>query len=134
MSAIAKTARKSQQRGFSIMEVVVSSVILTAGAMTALGITNMMISTNAESRDVGRGATIARQEIERQRALTEPEDRNETVDGYRILTTSTGCAWGGSTLVCDDSGEAAWEITVQVTGGIQEDTVILRTVRYNGRA
>ena len=105
-------------RGFSLTEVVVSTVIFSLGLSASLTVLANAISTTRGSIEMEKSVSLAIEGIEQQRARFLPESANTTIDSYTRTTTVTGCSFIGTTLSCVgacDRGDDVCQVVVTVT-------------------
>lgn len=101
--------KRVSQRGFSILEVIASMVILTFGILAAVRMQSTAISSSRAPVASQEMAAVAR------RALEEANGAGtETIGDYRVVVTTDGCAFTGTDLNCG-GGAHATRITVTVT-------------------
>ncbi|WP_017326411.1 prepilin-type N-terminal cleavage/methylation domain-containing protein [Synechococcus sp. PCC 7336] len=128
-----------RQYGFSLIEVMVSLVILTVGILAAVRLQAASLNITQDSRDLERAITIAEAEIEHQRSISVPVAVSATVDGYTRTTVVLGCLLNtaGSTLTCNAAtpcvaDSPACQIDVTVDGGIIDSPVQISTIKAVG--
>lgn len=113
-------------RGFSILEVIASVVVLSVGVLAAV---RMQISAISTSR-----RPVANQEIAviARRALEEGIDDCRQIDGYQTCVVIEPCRFTGTNLTCGGAGDVHVErITATITSPIDGSQLVTTTFRTN---
>ena len=119
-------------RGFSLVEVLVSTVIFALGASASLTVLFNSINATSDSIEVEETVALGIEAIEHQRASLLPTASTETIGDYTRTTTVAGCSFVGTTLTCNDPCDAAatvCRVVVSVTDNLTNETRTITTMK-----
>ena len=128
----------SSQRGFSLIELMLASLILMTGVLAVAGAMSTSVIGTKNSQDISRMTSALRQKMEELKATSYDslQSGNDFLDDDGIpQTTETGAAFTRSwTVTVDSPGVGMKEITVTTTvitgiGGTSPIDLSARTYR-----
>ena len=129
---LSRARGRRSSRGFSFIEIVVSTAIFSLGASASLTVLANAISSTRGSIEVEENVSLGIEGIEQQRAQLLPESINATIGNYTRTTTVTGCSFVGTTLSCVgacDSGDDVCRVVVRVTDTTTNEANTITTLK-----
>ena len=117
--------------GFSLVEVLVASLVFILGASASLRVLSSSIQSTQNSIEIEEVLMLAIAEIEQQRSRVMPVSNNELIGDYVRETVVSGCTFTGTTMSCfSPCNETVpiCEIVVTVTNPITNEVETLTTL------
>jgi prepilin-type N-terminal cleavage/methylation domain-containing protein len=123
-----KEIRDAGQKGFSLIEMMVASIILLIGLMSVAGLIGYSISSNVSSKNDTIAVSAAELELERLKSLDFSSaslgDGGSTLDSNGNIATTAAGIFSGSPV-------ASYSSTVSLTDSDQVGKTVNYDVRWN---